>query len=148
MSYDRDEKKAGNFLRSRISIFLKRTGTFLTANWKPILQEFLYTITIPTIFTIVASLLGIASIFAKSDVVKSLIQAEATLLGFFGIIVAYILKSLDDKENSYGERLLDLTSPIAVDVDPLHASILAVSRSIGKSTLEKLMSKIQSQKRS
>lgn len=39
---------------------------------------------------------------------KALIQAEATVLGFFGITVVYVLRSLDDKESTYAEKLLEL----------------------------------------
>ena len=39
---------------------------------------------------------------------KALIQAEATILGFFGIIVVYVLKSLDDQLNIYRNQWFKL----------------------------------------
>ena len=57
---------------------------------------------------VISIFFGIATALAKSDVIKSLIQAEATILGFFGLVIVYVLKSLDDKEDRYVQMLFDL----------------------------------------
>jgi len=57
---------------------------------------------------VISVFFGVATVLAKSDVIKSLIEAEATILGFFGLITIYVLKSLDDKEDRYVQMLFDL----------------------------------------
>lgn len=52
---------------------------------------------------------GYSIIILNKEALKSLIQAEATILGFFGIIVVYILKSLDDKQDRWDKTWFDLT---------------------------------------
>ena len=59
-------------------------------------------------------LLTFASVFysiiiINKDALKALVEAEATILGFFGLIVVYILKSFDDREDRCMQQRLDIT---------------------------------------
>lgn len=86
----------------------KRFTVWLNQNWKQLVKEVLMLSIPPAILMFISILLGIATVLAKSDVIKSLIEAEATILGFFGLMIVYILKSLDDKEDRYAQMLFDL----------------------------------------
>lgn len=62
----------------------------------------------PLVFGYISIMFGVVAVLAKETVMRSLIEIEATILGFFGLIVIYILKSLDDKEDRYVQMLFDL----------------------------------------
>ena len=87
---------------------LQRFSVWLNENWKQILKDILYLTIPPTIFMVISIFFGVATVLAKSDVIKSLIQAEATILGFLGLVIVYVLKSFDDKEDRYMQMLFDL----------------------------------------
>jgi len=61
------------------------------------------------VFILSLAVVPFSAVIANGDALKALIQADATILGFFGIIVTYILKSLDDKESRWEEIWLQLT---------------------------------------
>lgn len=77
---------------------------WLQRNWKKLLSLTV----VPFILMLTAFFFGIATVIAREEIMKALIQAEATVLGFFGITVVYVLRSLDDKESTYAEKLLEL----------------------------------------
>lgn len=52
---------------------------------------------------------GLITLLAKDAILKPLIEAEATVLGFFGIIVVYALTSLDNKADRFRQQLFDLS---------------------------------------
>jgi len=76
--------------------------------WKGFLKDVLILTVPPFVFGYVAILFGVVAVLAKETVMKSLIEAEATILGFYGLIVVYVLKSLDDKEDRYVQMYFDL----------------------------------------
>jgi len=86
----------------------QRFTVWLNENWKQLVKDVLFISIPPAILMSISIFFGVATILSKSDVMKSLIEAEATILGFFGLMIVYILKSLDDKEDRYVQMLFDL----------------------------------------
>jgi NTP pyrophosphatase (non-canonical NTP hydrolase) len=54
-----------------------------------------------------AILFGVAAVF-KPEVLTALIEAEATITGFFGIILTYALTALDNRRDKLEDRFWDL----------------------------------------
>lgn len=52
---------------------------------------------------------GAIAVTAKETMLKALIEAEATILGFFGLIVVYALTSFDNRTDKLESWLFDLT---------------------------------------
>ena len=92
---------------------------WLQRHWRSLLSITV----VPFILMLIAVFFGIATVLAKEEIMKALIQAETTVLGFFGIMVVYFLKSLDDKESTYAEKLLEL------EVKGKHEDIVATNAS-------------------
>lgn len=80
--------------------------SWLKTNWKFFLKELVVWVVIPTAITIIGTIYG-AVVVVETEALKALIQAEATIFGFFGLIVVYLLKSIDDKEDRYEQMLFD-----------------------------------------
>lgn len=55
-----------------------------------------------------AAFFGQVTILAKETILKSLIEAEATILGFFGIIVVYMLQAIDNRQLAIVKQLFNL----------------------------------------
>jgi len=88
---------------------MSQAKCWIQRNWKRFLKDvFMLTIP-PLIFVCIAMLYGVVVVLAKETIMKALIEAEATVLGFFGLIIVYILTSLDEKEDRYEQQLFDLT---------------------------------------
>lgn len=79
---------------------------WLQRNWKNII-ELIGGLVAGFLLTFGATAFSI-SILSK-DAIQSLIEAEATILGFFGIIFVYIVKSLDEKESWCEKMWFDLS---------------------------------------
>jgi len=58
--------------------------------------------------TLVIFIYGLVAVVAKETMLPSLIEAEATILGFFGLIVVYALTSLDSRMDRYEKQIFDL----------------------------------------
>jgi hypothetical protein len=58
-------------------------------------------------------------IVLSTDAVKSLIEGEATILGFFGLIAVYLLTSYDNRMDKLEEKILD--SQIDVNLENLRS---------------------------
>jgi hypothetical protein len=52
-------------------------------------------------------------IILSTDAVKSLIEAEATILGFFGLIAVYLMTSFDSRIDKLEERITDSALSLA-----------------------------------
>jgi hypothetical protein len=90
-----------------------------------ILIIFAISVIIPTTLYIkIAEFFGVVSIFANEAILKSLIEGEITILGFLGLIVVYVLTSLDNKEDRYERMLFDL---ITQEKDKVEVADLAVT---------------------
>ena len=79
---------------------------------KRLISENQRKIIFPTVLAIVVSLVlldlfvfGLVPVYEKEPMLPSLIEAEATILGFFGLIVVYVLSSLDSKIDRVEQRL-------------------------------------------
>jgi len=104
-------------------------------NWKMISKVlaflitsilFIISIIVPLIIYInIAKFFGVLTIFAKETILKSLIEVEATILGFLGLIVVYMLTSLDTKEDRYEQMRFHLqTKGQYKEVPPWRESIV------------------------
>lgn len=58
--------------------------------------------------TLVILIYGLLAAVAKETMLPSLIEAEATILGFFGLIAVYALTSFDSRIDRLEEQLFDL----------------------------------------
>lgn len=96
---------------------------YLSNNWKQFLKDLIWLTVPPLVFLTIALVFAILTVAAKSVIATSLIQAEATITGFLGVMVAYILTSLDSKENTYGKELLDLEIKLREDEEHLSPRI-------------------------
>jgi len=81
---------------------------WLQRDWKKLLKDVFMLTVPPIVFLYIAFFFGLVTVLAKDAILTSLIEAEATVFGFFGLIVVYILKSLDDREHRYYQMLFDL----------------------------------------
>jgi hypothetical protein len=56
---------------------------------------------------VIAFFYGLFAVISKETMLKSLIEAEATILGFFGLIVVYALNSFDNRIDRLEQQLFD-----------------------------------------
>jgi hypothetical protein len=82
-------------------------------------------------------------ILLSADAWKTLIEAEATILGFFGLIAVYALTSYDNRIDKVEEKILDSESDIDVDL----FSLDYFKREIREIRLHSLKRKIRERKR-
>lgn len=57
--------------------------------------------------TMAAIFYGFFAVVSKENMLKSLIEAESTVLGFFAFIITYTLSSLDNRMDRIEQKLLD-----------------------------------------
>lgn len=55
-----------------------------------------------------AFLFGLGAVFSKDTMLTALIEAEATILGFFGFIAIYTLTSLDERIDRLEQQIFDI----------------------------------------
>jgi len=65
------------------------------------------------IIYIVSPILGVMNLLDK-EIFKLLVQIEATILGFFGIVFVQILNSLDARQDRYEKRLFDINTSMNI----------------------------------
>ncbi len=105
---------------------LKILRGFYCNRWKAI-QEFFSkwkgTIKDWIIFLILVFGLAIISIsfsvVLNAEALKTLVQAEATFFGFFGVLLVYVLKQYDDKLQDWKETADKLTPSESMEAIPL-----------------------------
>lgn len=75
-------------------------------------------------------------VLASDEVLKALIEAEATLLGFFGIIAVYVLTSYDGRLDRFEEKLFKLATeetnvpkiPLRVGMQQIRQALSSIER--------------------
>jgi hypothetical protein len=77
--------------------------------FKQIWKEVFFWMVIPTALMIAAMVFGILTVGTKDVILPPLIEAEATIFGFFGIIIVYILKSLDEQYDRCDKQFYDMS---------------------------------------
>jgi len=85
---------------------LAKEKCWLQRNWKTV-TELIGGLIAGYLLTFGATVFSLSIL--DEDAIQALIEAEATILGFFGIIFVYILKSLDDRETWCLDRWYDLS---------------------------------------
>jgi hypothetical protein len=85
-----------------------RTKSQIRANWKFYALVAIFLISM--IITLQISQFFGAIAATKESMINALIQAEATILGFFGLIVIYALTSFDNRTDRLEEQLFKLTT--------------------------------------
>lgn len=93
---------------------MSKEKCWLQRNWKNFLQIIGgiiggYLLTVGTAFFSISIL--------NKEALQTLIEAEATVLGFFGLIVVYILKSLDEKEDRYEQQTFEVVEKDIPEMD-------------------------------
>jgi len=93
----------------------KKLKKFKKSEIKQWIRENLKYIILPAIFAVVILIMipvivifGVVAVYAKEPMLTSLIEAEATILGFFGLITVYALTSLDSNIDRYEQQIFDL----------------------------------------
>jgi uncharacterized membrane protein YesL len=85
-----------------------KTKSSFRENWKIALLF----VTIPVLLVValqVSQFFGSIAV-TKESMLSTLIQAEATILGFFGLVAVYALTSFDNRADKLDERLFKLTT--------------------------------------
>lgn len=104
---------------------LERIEDFFCNRWKAIQGFFLkwkgtfkdWVIFLTLIF--ILALISISfSVVLSAEALKTLVQAEATFFGFFGVIFVYVLKQYDDKLKDWKETADELTPSESIEAIP------------------------------
>jgi len=99
-------------MASQIKQKIKHLGTHIKQriqrNWESVVfWVYVFGLSIPVI--LVSFFFGLFAVVAKDTMLASLIEAEATVLGFFGLIVVYALTSLDARTDRLEQQIFDIT---------------------------------------
>lgn len=92
------------------SCSLHRFRGYLKYNWNKIrfvIKLVIYTFVLLFISFIVSPILGLFNLLNK-EILKLLVQVEAIIMGFFGLIFIYILNSFDSRQDRYEDQLFEL----------------------------------------
>lgn len=69
----------------------------------------IFSVAVSTFLAFAALFYGLVATSSKETMLKSLIEAQATIIGFYGIIVVYALTSLDNRSDKYENWLFEVT---------------------------------------
>jgi hypothetical protein len=84
-----------------------QTGTWLRKHILFVILSAILMVSYPFIIGI-AILFGVAAVY-RTEMLTALIEAEATIIGFFGLILTYALASFDNRIDKLEEHFYDLT---------------------------------------
>ena len=108
------ETRILEILRSFYSNRWKASQEFFS-KWKGTIKDWI----IFLILVFVLAMISISfSVVLNAEALKTLVQAEATFFGFFGVLLVYVLKQYDDKLQDWKETADELTPSESMETIP------------------------------
>lgn len=98
------EKRIREILRAFYNKLKAIQGFF--SKWKGTIKGLIFFVVLVAVIAIISIYF---SIVLTAEALKTLVQAEATFFGFFGVIFVYVLKQYDDKLEDWKETANNLT---------------------------------------
>lgn len=117
---------------------------WILTNWKSIILLIISLVCFGVLWFL-AIYYGFIAITAKDTILKSLIDAEATILGFFGLIVIYALNSFDNRIDRIEQQLFDVKEKY-LDMKDNPKAIIKIGKA-KVTRLNKQLSRVGEQKR-
>jgi uncharacterized membrane protein len=121
-----------------------RIAQKIKENWKSVVITIII-VCGSIILTVVSIFYGLVAVISKDTMLTSLIEAEATIIGFYGLILVYALTSFDSRADRIEQQLFDLIEKEKYSEIPIETLKTVTSKNRGKS-LDKALKNIQQRK--